>query len=82
MAKAEPRPRGEYRKFGSLRILPDGRLRFSAWTLAGLFYITQDFVPRMYHNEAVPWQRLFVGWMAAMYICAAFTPAILWAGRR
>jgi two-component system, LytTR family, sensor kinase len=53
-----------------------------AWTLAGLFYITQDFVPRMYHNEVVPWQRLFVGWMAAMYICAVFTPAILWAGRR
>jgi LytS/YehU family sensor histidine kinase len=25
---------------------------------------------------------LFTGWMAAMYICAGFTPAILWAGRR
>jgi len=28
--------RGNYRKFGSLRILPDGRVRFSAWTLQGL----------------------------------------------
>jgi two-component system, LytTR family, sensor kinase len=53
-----------------------------AWTVAGLFYITQDFVPRLYHNEVVPWSRLFVGWMAAMYICAAFTPAMLWLGRR
>jgi two-component system LytT family sensor kinase len=53
-----------------------------AWTLAGLFYITQDFVPRLYRNEIVPWPQLFVGWMVAMYICAAFTPAILWAGRR
>ena len=53
-----------------------------AWTLAGLFYITQDFVPRMFRNEVVPWPQLFVGWMAAMYICAAFTPAILWLGHR
>jgi two-component system, LytTR family, sensor kinase len=53
-----------------------------AWTLAGLFYITQDFVPRLYRKEIVPWPQLFVGWMAAMYICAAFTPAILWLGRR
>jgi hypothetical protein len=53
-----------------------------AWTAAGLFYVTQDFVPRLYRNESVPWQAVFVAWMAAMYICAAFTPAILWLGRR
>ena len=53
-----------------------------AWTAAGIFYITQDFVPRLYRQESVPLQPVFVGWMAAMYICAAFTPAILWVGRR
>jgi signal transduction histidine kinase len=53
-----------------------------AWTAAGLFYFTQDFVPRLYRNETVPWLDVFVGWMAAMYICAVFTPAILWLGRR
>jgi two-component system, LytTR family, sensor kinase len=53
-----------------------------AWTVAGLFYFTQDFVPRLYRNEAVPWREVFIGWMAAMYICAAFTPGILWLGRR
>ena len=53
-----------------------------AWTAAGLFYFTQDFVPRLYRNEPVPWQHVFVGWMAAMYICAVFTPALLWLGRR
>jgi len=53
-----------------------------AWTAAGLFYATQDFVPRLYRNEQVPWLNVFVGWMAAMYICAAFTPAVLWGGRR
>ena len=28
--------RGEYRRFGSIRILADGRVRFSPWTLPGL----------------------------------------------
>jgi two-component system, LytTR family, sensor kinase len=53
-----------------------------AWTVAGLFYITQDSVPRLYRGEAVPWTYVFVGWMAAMYVCAALTPAVLWLGRR
>src|SRR4051794_12924170 len=53
-----------------------------AWTAAGLFYFTQDFVPRLYRNESVPWGRVFVGWMAAMYICAVFTPTVLYLGRR
>ena len=53
-----------------------------AWTVAGLFYITQDSVPRLYRGEAVPWKYVFVGWMTAMYICAAFTPALLWLGNR
>ena len=53
-----------------------------AWTAAGLFYSTQDYIPRLYRNELVPWMPVFVGWMAAMYVCAVFTPVILWAGRR
>jgi two-component system, LytTR family, sensor kinase len=53
-----------------------------AWTAAGLFYISQDFMTRLSRNEAIPWQNVVTGWMAAMYICAAFTPPILWLGRR
>ena len=53
-----------------------------AWTIAGLFYITQDSVPRLYRGEAVPWKYVFVGWMAGMYVCAALTPALLWLGNR
>jgi hypothetical protein len=53
-----------------------------AWTVAGLFYITQDTVPRLYRGEAVPWKYVFVGWMMGMYVCAALTPAILWLGGR
>ena len=53
-----------------------------AWTAAGLFYITQDFMTRLSRNEAVPWRNVVIGWMAAMYICEAFTPSILWLGRQ
>ena len=53
-----------------------------AWTAAGLFYITQDSVPRLYRGEAVPWKYVFVGWMTGMYICAALTPMLLWLGNR
>jgi two-component system, LytTR family, sensor kinase len=53
-----------------------------AWTIAGLFYITQESVPRLYRGEAVPWKYVFVGWMAGMYVCAALTPAVLWLGDR
>jgi hypothetical protein len=53
-----------------------------AWTAAGLFYITQDFMTRLSRSESIPWRNVVVGWMAAMYICAAFTPLILWLGSR
>jgi sensor histidine kinase YesM len=53
-----------------------------AWTAAGLFYITQDSVPRLYRGEYVPWKYVFVGWMCGMYVCAALTPPVLWLGTR
>jgi signal transduction histidine kinase len=52
------------------------------WTIAGLFYIVQDMVPRLYRGGAVPWKYVFVGWMAGMYVCAALTPAVLWLSNR
>ena len=53
-----------------------------AWTAAGLFYISQDFMTRLSRNESIRWRDAFIGWMPAMYICALFTPPILWLGRR
>jgi hypothetical protein len=53
-----------------------------AWTGAGLFYISQDFMTRLSRNESIPLRNVVIGWMSAMYICAAFTPGILWLGRR
>lgn len=52
------------------------------WTIAGLFYIVQDTVPRLYRGGAVPWKYVFVGWMTGMYVCAALTPAVLWLSNR
>jgi signal transduction histidine kinase len=52
------------------------------WTIAGLFYIIQETVPRLYRGGAVPWKDVFVGWMTGMYVCAALTPALLWLGTR
>src|SRR3954453_18023612 len=52
------------------------------WAVAGLFYIIQDAVPRLYRGEPVAWKYVFVGWMAGMYVCAALTPAVLWLGDR
>jgi two-component system LytT family sensor kinase len=53
------------------------------WTIAGLFYIIQDTVPRLYRGgAAVPWKYVFVGWMTGMYVCAALTPALIWLGNR
>ena len=53
-----------------------------AWTVAGLYYISQDSVPRLYRGQPVAWKYVFVGWMAGMYVCAALTPAVLWLGNR
>ena len=68
-----PRVRQQLRQIGGLWL---------AWTAAGLFYITQDSVPRLYRGEYVPWKYVFVGWMTGMYVCAALTPVLLWLGNR
>ncbi len=62
--------------------LPLAGVIWLGWTVAGLFYIIQDAVPRLYRGGAVPWKYVFVGWMAGMYVCAALTPAVLWLGDR
>ena len=65
----------------SLRI-PRWAKYWIAWTAAGLFYISQDFMTRLFRNQSIPWRNTVLLWMAVMYTCAAFTPWILWMGRR
>jgi two-component system LytT family sensor kinase len=66
----------------SASAMPQWLKYWLAWTAAGLFYISQDFITRLSHNESIPWRNVVIGWMAAMYICALFTPLILSFGRR
>ena len=64
------------------RTVPQWAKSWLAWSVAGLFYISQDFMTRLSRNESIPWRSVIIGWMSAVYICAAFTPAILQLGRR
>jgi sensor histidine kinase YesM len=55
---------------------------FLAWTVAGLFFFTQDLTRRAVFPDPNPWWHALVSWLTGMYLCAALTPAILWLGRR
>lgn len=57
-------------------------LIFLAWTGAGLFYFTQDATRNFLWHIPIPWWRTLVSWIIGVYLCAAFTPVILWLGRR
>ena len=54
---------------------------FGAWTLVGLFYLSQDAGRRSFFGDARPWQEAMY-WAVRVYVSAAFTPLILWLGRR
>lgn len=54
---------------------------FGAWTLVGLFYLSQDAGRRSFFGDPRPWQETMY-WVVRVYVSAAFTPLILWLGRR
>jgi signal transduction histidine kinase len=55
---------------------------FLAWTAASIFYFSQDQARRSLRNDPTPWQDTFFSWSIGVYTCAAFTPLILFLGRR
>jgi two-component system, LytTR family, sensor kinase len=54
---------------------------FLAWTSVGLFFLSQDVARRYFFGDAQPWREATY-WMVRVYVSAAFTPFILWLGRR
>ncbi len=52
-----------------------------AWTLIGLFYLSQDVARRYFFGGPRPWRGAGY-WVVRVYVSATFTPAILWLGRR
>ena len=57
-------------------------LYFLAWTGVGLFYFTQDATRNYLWHSPIPWRSTLVSWLVGVNLSAAFTPAILWLGRR
>ena len=57
-------------------------LYFLAWTINGLFSFSRDVARRLYWHETSPWRDVFYSWMVGTYLCAAFTPLLLWLGDR
>jgi sensor histidine kinase YesM len=53
-----------------------------AWMAAGLFFFTQDLTRKLLWGDPSPWWHMLVSWQVGMILCAAFTPGILWLGRR
>ena len=53
-----------------------------AWTVFGLFYFTQDLTRKLISRDPTPWWNFLTGWLVGVFLCAVFTPLILWLGRR
>jgi sensor histidine kinase YesM len=52
------------------------------WTVAGLFFFSQDLARRLLWHDPTPWWHYLVTWLTGVYLFAALTPAVLWFGRR
>lgn len=63
------------------RRMRDFLMVFAAWTLVGFFYLSQDAGRRSFFGDPRPWQET-IYWATRVYVSAAFTPLILWLGRR
>jgi two-component system LytT family sensor kinase len=55
---------------------------FLLWTVAGLFFFSQSLTQKLHFHDPTPWWHSLASWLAGVYICALFTPAILWLGSR
>lgn len=53
-----------------------------AWTVAGLFFFTQDLSRKAYWGDPTPWWHYLITWLLGVWLAAATTPAVVWLGRR
>jgi two-component system LytT family sensor kinase len=52
------------------------------WTLAGLFFFTEDLSRKALWDTPTPWWRFLISWLIGVWLAAALTPGVLWLGRR
>src|SRR6478672_7805649 len=55
---------------------------FLGWTAMALFFFSQGIVQKAATHDPTPWWHHLSGWLIGVYLLAAFTPGILWLGRR
>ncbi len=62
--------------------LRNGLLIFLVWTVAGLFFLTQDLTRKVLWGDPTPWWHFLVSWLIGVYLYALLTPVVLWLGAR
>jgi two-component system, LytTR family, sensor kinase len=62
------------------------RMRFwlwvLVWTVAGLFFFTQDLSRKALWGDPTPWWHYLITWLLGVWLAAATTPLVVWLGRR
>ena len=53
-----------------------------AWTVAGLFFFTQDLSRKAFWVDPTPWWHYLITWLIGVWLAAITTPAVVWLGRR
>jgi len=69
------------RSFWSQRWLKWGHL-FAAWTLFGLFFVSQLLISRAYKGRALDLRHTLINWLTCAYLWGALTPLVLYLSRR
>lgn len=57
-------------------------LYFLVWTVLGLFFFSSTEAQNLHFQIPTPWRQTLASWLIGVYVCALFTPAILWLGQR
>src|SRR5215471_6690508 len=57
-------------------------LYFLAWTVIGLFFLSEDLTRRFASHDPTPWWHYLITWMAGVWLLAALTPVVFFLSRR
>lgn len=49
----------------------------AVWTIAGLFFFTQDLSRAAYSGDPTPWWRYLISWLLGAWLGAAMTPVVV-----
>jgi two-component system, LytTR family, sensor kinase len=60
----------------------NGLLILLVWTVAGLYFSTQDLTRKVLWGDPTPWWHFLVSWLLGVYLYALLTPLVLWLGAR